>query len=124
MTRSVSPDGRFAVAIRDDDGSTWIFPIGEGESRRVEAIEAGRERPIRWTEDGRGIYVRTWKGLPFQIFRVDLASGARVPWKRIAPSDLAGAEDTPMVRLSANGEICLYTFSRKLSTLYVVDGLR
>ena len=124
MTRSVSPDGRFAVAIRDDDGSTWIIPIGEGESRRVEAIEAGRERPIRWTEDGRGIYVRTWKGLPFQIFRVDLASGARVPWKRIAPSDLAGAEDTPMVRLSANGEICLYTFSRKLSTLYVVDGLR
>ena len=79
---------------------------------------------MRWTEDGRGIYIREWKVLPFQIFRLDLASGARVPWKRVVPSDPAGARDTPLVRLSADGGTCAYTLYRKLSALYVVDGLR
>ncbi len=124
VTRNVSPDGRFMFATRQQDESTWIFPIAGGEGRRVEGISPNRERAIRWTADGRGLYVRNWKGLPLQISRLDLASGARTPWKRIEPADLAGAEDTPLVRLSGDGEICLYTLSRKLSTLYVVDGLR
>jgi Tol biopolymer transport system component len=124
LTRNVSPDGRFVLAVRTDDGSTWIFPVEGGEPRRIEAIDPAHERPVRWTEDGRGVYVRQWKVMPFEIFRLDLASGARVPWRRIAPSDPAGAEDSPLVHLSADGETCAYSLNRKLSALYVVDGLR
>ena len=124
VSRAVSPDNRLALATRQDDNSTWILPIDGGEPRRVEQIDPRRERPMRWTEDGRGLYIREWKVLPFQIFRLDLASGTRTPWKRITASDPAGAEDTPRVRLSADGKTCAYTLFRKLSALYVVDGLR
>jgi hypothetical protein len=124
MTRNISPDSRFVLGVSSDDGSTWVFSLEGGEPRRVEAIDGERERPLRWTEDGRGIYVREWKVMPFQIFRLDLASGARVPWTRIAPSDAAGAQDSPLVQLSADGGTCAYSLFRKLSTLYVVDGLR
>jgi Tol biopolymer transport system component len=124
MTRTISPDSRLVLGVSSEDGSTWVFPIDGGQARRVEAIDPVRERPVRWTEDGRGIYVRESRVLPFQIFRVDLASGARVPWKRIAPSDSAGAEDSPLVRLSADGSVCAYSLFRKLSALYVLDGLK
>ena len=79
---------------------------------------------MRWTADGRGLYIRKWKTLPFQLSRLDLESGARVRVEAVAPSDPAGAEDTPMMRLSADGRTCVYPSHRKLSTLYVVDGLR
>jgi Tol biopolymer transport system component len=124
MTRNVSPDGRSFLAVSSDDGSTWIFSLDGGQPRRVGAVDPARERPMRWTEDGRSIYIREWKVMPFQIFRLDLASGARIPWKRIVPSDPAGARDTPLARLSADGGTCAFTLYRKLSTLYVVDGLR
>ncbi len=124
MTRTISPDGRSFLAVNSDDGSTWIFSLDGGEPRRIEAIDRASERPVRWTEDGRGIYIREWKVMPFLISRLDLASGARVPWKRIAPSDLAGATDSPLVRLSADGQTCAYSLFRKLSALYLVDGLR
>jgi Tol biopolymer transport system component len=124
MTRNVSPDGRSFLAVSSDDGSTWIFSLDGGQPRRVGAVDPARERPMRWTEDGRSIYIREWKVMPFQIFRLDLASGARIPWKRIVPSDPAGARDTPLARLSAYGGTCAFTLYRKLSTLYVVDGLR
>jgi hypothetical protein len=86
MTRAVSPDGRFALAVGADDGITWIWPLDGGAPRRFDAVDPKRERPVRWTADGHGIYVREWKVLPFQIF--------------------------------------LYSLTRKLSDLYVVDGLR
>jgi eukaryotic-like serine/threonine-protein kinase len=124
MSKAVSPDGRFALCVRVNDGSTWIYPTGEGAPRRVDAIDPLRERPLRWTEDGRGVYFRQWRILPFQIFRLDLETGQRTPWRRIAPSDLAGTEDSPLVKLSADGKVCAYSMSRKLSTLYVLDGLK
>jgi serine/threonine protein kinase len=91
----------------------------------VEARAAGRlNHPNVMAADGKGIYAREWRALPFEIFRVELDSGARTPWKRIAPADSAGAEDTPLVRLSSDGTVCAYSLFRKLSALYVMDGLR
>ena len=124
MTRAVSPDGRFALAVSAEDGATWIFPVDGGAARRVDAVDPKRERPVRWSADGRGIYVREWRVLPYQITLLDVATGARTPWKRIAPSDPAGASETPLTRLSGDGRTCLYSLVRKLSDLYVVDGLR
>ena len=123
MSRAVSPDGRFALAIAAD-GATWIFTVDGGESRRVDAIDPKGERPLRWTADGRGLYVRQWEVLPFEIVLLDLATGKRTPWRSIAPPDPAGAEPPPLVRLSADGRTCVYSPLRKLSTLYVLEGLR
>ncbi|HEY1435644.1 MAG TPA: hypothetical protein VGG65_09730, partial [Thermoanaerobaculia bacterium] len=124
MTRAVSPDGRSALAVGAEDGATWIWPVHGGQARRVDAIDPKRERPVRWTADGQGLYVREWHVLPFEISRLDLSTGRKTPWKRIAPSDPAGTADTPLVRLSADGDACLYSMDRKLFELYVVDGLR
>jgi serine/threonine protein kinase len=124
MTRAVSPDGKSVLAVAQADGATWILPIEGGQPRRIDAIDPARERPIRWTEDGLAVYAREWNVLPYQIIRVELATGKREPWKRITSSDPAGAEASPPLRLSANGKVCLYSVYRKLSTLYVIEGLK
>jgi hypothetical protein len=125
MSEVVSPDGRLALGVRTTDGATLILPTDGSEAPRVvAAVDAKRERPIRWTEDGRGLFVREVDAFPFEIFRIDLASGEKTSWMRIAPADLAGAWLTPLVRLSADGTVCAYSMQRRLSELYLLDGLR
>ena len=135
MSKAVSPDGRLALGAaqrrrqegdaRFPDGATVILPTdGSGSPRVVSGVDAKREAAVRWTEDGRGIFVFERGVLPFEIFKVDLATGARTPWMRIAPADLAGVSVTPLVRLSADGAVCVYSMQRLLSELYLLDGLR
>jgi len=124
MTRAVSPDARFVLALNVTDGATWVFPVDGGEPRRLDGIDPKRERPIRWTQDGRAVYAREFQTIPFEIFRVDLATGRREPWKRIVATDPAGVDAVPPARLSADGKVFLYSLGRKLSTLYVLDGLK
>jgi Tol biopolymer transport system component len=134
MSKAISPDGRLALgaaqgprregdALFPDRATVILLTDGSGPPRVAPGVDAKREAAIRWTEDGRGIFVFERAAIPFDIFKVDLATGARTPWMRIAPADLAGASVTPLVRLSADGTVCAYSLQRLLSELYLLDGL-
>jgi hypothetical protein len=62
--------------------------------------------------------------VPARIHRIDLASGRRELWRTIAPADAAGVFSITSFVLTPDGRSYAYSFSRVLSDLYVVDGVR
>jgi serine/threonine protein kinase len=61
--------------------------------------------------------------LPFRVFRVEVATGRREPWKTITPQDPAGIFNADLM-LAPDGKSYAYNAKRSLSDLYLVDGLR
>lgn len=57
------------------------------------------------------------------IDRMDLASGRREKLLEIRPHEMAGLRLT-LLALSADGRYYVHSYSRLLSSLYVVEGLR
>ncbi|MGH9389461.1 MAG: protein kinase domain-containing protein, partial [Vicinamibacteria bacterium] len=86
----VSPDGKHVVA-RGPDRKLLLFPIEGGEPRSVGGV-ALDEQVIRWTADGRGLYVHLPSEIPTRIEVVNVATGRRVLWKVLAPPDPAGVD--------------------------------
>ena len=119
---TVSPDGKSATAIAAD-GNAFIFSIENGQARALPGIAPG-ELPVQWSDDGRALYVARPQGLPAKIFRLDLATGERVLWKEIAPSDPAGVFGIDPIHLTRDGKAYVYSYRRLLTDLYLVEGLR
>ena len=121
LAHDVSPDGRFAYA-RDPAGRPTLYPVAGGEARIVQGIEPA-EDPVGWSSDGRAIYVMESFSVPLLVYRIELDSGKRTLWKDLTPTDPAGI-NYPSAILARDGDAYVFNFSRILSDLYVVDGLK
>jgi serine/threonine protein kinase/sugar lactone lactonase YvrE len=119
---SFSPDGRFVIAEHED--GFWMYPVDGGEKRLVAGLRPMVDFVWRnWSEDGRFVYAWEWGVLPFRVFRVDLATGRREPWKTIMPQDPAGIYNADLM-LTPDGKSYAYNAKRMLSDLYLVEGLK
>lgn len=118
----VSPDGKF-VAARGPDQTISLYPVEGGSPRPIPGLLPGAG-VVRWTADGRALYVWAKGHLPARIFKVDLSTGRREPWKELAPEDRAGAVQNYGVCLTPDGTSYAYGCVRTVSDLFVVDGLR
>ena len=59
------------------------------------------------------------------VFRVELATGARVLWKTLTPADPVGVEDIrESFVLTPDAQSYCYSHMRRLGDLFVVDGLK
>jgi len=117
----ISPDGN-SVAARGPDQAMTLFPVDGGKPSRVAGVMEN-DRVIRWSVDGRAIFVFTRGELPAKVFRVDLATGERKLWKELAPSDPTGVEGLTMVRMTQDEDAYAYSYAQRLNDLYVVEGL-
>jgi serine/threonine protein kinase/Tol biopolymer transport system component len=120
--RGVSPDGKL-VAATAPNGRIVLYPTDGGEPRPVPGIEPG-EIVVRWTGDGRGLYLSDSRKMPVAVSRLDLATGRREPIRSFAPADAAGVLNVGPVLLSADGRSYVYSYRRILDDLYVVTGAR
>ena len=120
--KAISPDGRSLVAISLDHKMS-LYPIEGGPPRVVTALGRG-DTPIRWSKDGRSIYVLQQRGLPARIERVDLTTGGSELWQENMPADPEGNLQLYGVHLTPDGNSPFYSYIRKLSDLYLVKGLR
>ena len=120
--RAVSPDGRLAVA-RAADGILKLFPIDGGASRPVPGVQPG-DQSIRWTVDGRGLYVYKAASVPARIDLLDVATGQRRLFREITPLEPAGVLAVQPVFLSADGSAHVFSYRRILDGLSVVSGVR
>jgi eukaryotic-like serine/threonine-protein kinase len=118
----LSPDGQF-VAARGQDQKVYLFPVGGGEPKLVAGVQPG-EFPTAWSSDGRSILVIARGQIPAQVFRVDVATGQRTFWRSLEPADAAGIDTIRGVLLSADNKAYVYGYSRTLSDLYLVQGLK
>jgi serine/threonine protein kinase/Tol biopolymer transport system component len=123
---TISPDGEWVAARRFELGAlVALYPVAGGEPRPIPGLQL-RDTPLRWSGDGRSLFVRMAESerLPVRIVKLDLATGRREPWLTLAPPDPAGVGGIADIQLSADGRGYIYTYFRGLGDLYLVEGLR
>ncbi|MFT3913633.1 MAG: protein kinase [Anaeromyxobacteraceae bacterium] len=117
----VTRDGD-AVLAATADGALARVALDGGASRPAGRLEPG-DLPLGWAPDG-GLLVTTPGTLPARVDRVDLATGARVPFRAISPPDPTGVVRMDGVRFGDGGAVA-YAFVRiTMSDLMIVDGPR
>ena len=116
---TVSPDGS---ALAAPCGERWcLYPLAGGEPRPIAGTEG------RWVlgwGDGDVLYMRDTQRLPARLFRLHVPSGRVEPWREIAPADRSGVVGIHGVSVTPDGRAYAYSFSRLLSDLYVLTGLK
>ena len=123
VARLLSADGA-SLVIRMPDGGFATAPLGGGPSRPIPGLKPG-DRPLRFTADGRHLYLRDdAREFPARVFRLDVATGRREVWKELMPGDPAGITLLSPTAISEDGKTVLFTYARSLSDLYLAEGLK
>ncbi len=122
LWKALSPDGRWAVAT-DPAGMPWLYPIEAGEAHAVPGATP-EDVPIRWSADGRSLYIQRGSRAPARVDIVDVATGQRRLWKELTPPDPAGVNSMGPIVITADGSSYVYSYRRLLDDLFVAEGLR
>ncbi|HLG97019.1 MAG TPA: protein kinase [Bryobacteraceae bacterium] len=119
--RAVSSDQKFATSA--SAGKLSLIPLAGGDPKLIGTIEP-TESVIRWSSDGRYLYVRQIdKPYSLKISRLEVASGRKEPWKELAPPDPVGVRMID-VALTPDGSSYAYSFQRDIVTLFLVGNLK
>ena len=119
---AVSPDGKRVAAIGPDHKAA-LFPVDGGAAPPIPGVEE-KEFPLRFSSDGRSLYLWKRGEVPARVTRLDLESGKREVWKDLLPADPAGVERISNVLVTPDAKNYAYCFARLLSDLFVVEGLK
>jgi hypothetical protein len=68
--------------------------------------------------------VTQWEKLPVRVYRLNIVTGQRQLFKEMSPMDATGLCDLDHVMFSADGRSYVYGYTRLLSDLYLVKGLK
>ena len=61
---------------------------------------------------------------PAEIFQLDVATGRRHLWKTLIPPDPAGVYSIIEFQVTPTGHAYVYSYTRLLSQLFLVRGLK
>jgi DNA-binding winged helix-turn-helix (wHTH) protein len=117
---AISDDGRWIAGV-DVQSRLVVFALAGGEPKVLGTGIA--QAALRWSQPGRTLLVQT-DSVPAKLLRVDVETGKYKPWKELAPLDLTGVTEIWPALLSRDEHTIVYSFQRKLSELFVVDGWR
>jgi hypothetical protein len=127
----LSPDGRRMLLV-DELPSTpldntlipYLLFDGEGsQPRAVKGIQ-GTEVVAGWADDNREVFVYERNAIPATVVRLNPETGARRPFLQITPSDPSGVWGIRNLQVTPSGSAYTYSVIRKLSDLYVIEGLK
>ncbi len=120
---AVSPDGHYVAGMTTQQ-TIALYPVdGAAPPVAVPSVLPG-EIPIQWSADAASLFVCRPTALPAQVFRVNLATGARELWKEFTPIDPSGVYKIAPICITPDGTAYAYDALRMLSDLYVADGLK
>jgi hypothetical protein len=119
-TASVSADGRFVV--RDSSRRPLVQSLAGDEPHPILGVSP-MERTGGWSSDGR-LYTYGESVPRTRVSLVDPVTGRREAWREIGPSDATGAWPIDGFSATPDGSAYVYCFARRLSDLYLVEGLR
>ncbi len=118
----ISPDEAWVAARALDDG-VYLFPVSGGAPKRLPGTDAG-DWPIRWTADGKGVYVFRRGQVPCDVFRVDAESGLRERVTTFTPPEAPGLASITRALITPGGRSWAYSYQRTLSDLFEVEKFR
>ena len=116
----VSPDGHWFVLA--DSHGTFLAPVEGGPHRTLTQLQKG-EAVLRWSADGRELFLQKPEGDAIKISRLDVSTGRKEPWQTLKVPE-PGAEFIGAFALSADGKACAFSFQHDLANLYLVNGLK
>jgi Tol biopolymer transport system component len=116
----ISADGRFVVS--DFAGHLFLQSLAGGDARPIHGLTPD-DGVFGFTNDGR-LFVGRASGARITLSRLNPDTGRREAWKEIAPADATGVWPIDGICLTPDGSAYVYNFARRLSDLYVVDGLK
>jgi len=117
-----SPDGKWIASREIASKQVRLYPLDGGEPRTVTGLLPGET--FAWTSDPKFIYVHQSEQPPVKIYRLNIVTGQRQLFKELNPIDMTGLCGLDNIILSADGRSYVYGFTRLLSDLYLVKGLK
>jgi len=120
--QAVSPDGKL-VAAQGPDKRLYLYPIAGGEPTPIAGLVAG-DMVAGFRQDGRSIFVRRRGEVPLRVMTLDLATGRKELWKELMPADAAGVSTIAPVFVTPDEKSYVYSYTRTLGDLFVVDGVK
>ncbi len=118
---SISPDGT-RIAVIGNDGIALVSADG-GDPQPVRGSQPN-DAPLHWTKGGTALLVGQRGETSCPVWRLDLQTGARTPWKTVSPADVAGVTGVSCPRLAADEQHYVFGYVRDLSDLFLVEHLR
>jgi len=122
LFHGTSPDGKF-VAAGGADRRIALYPVAGGEPRPIPGLEPD-DQALRWTPDGRFLYVWRASAPPGHIDLVEVATGKRTPWQELRPPDPAGVLQVGPAVIAPDGKAYVYSYRRVLYELFLATGLK
>jgi eukaryotic-like serine/threonine-protein kinase len=118
----LSPDGRLIAGTNLTGGGGWLYPIEGGQPRLIPGLQAGET--FAWSSDPRLLYVYKWRQSPIKVYRLNVLTGQREFFREMTPPDVAGLRGIFEIYFSSDARAYVYGYSRQLSQLYLVNGLK
>jgi len=118
---SISRDGSTLAAISRGEGVS-LWPVDGGAPQRVPGSRPG-DRPVAWSPDARWLWLFRRNEVPARIERLEIATGRRQLWKTLVPAD-PGVYSLINFNITPTGSAYCYSYRRRLSDLYLIEGLR
>jgi Tol biopolymer transport system component len=127
--RAVTPQNVFATLVTPDqshilgrasDRHFYLYPVAGGTPRPLSILQ-GSDVPVRFSSDGRSLYVATFARIPAMLHKVDLATGRREVWREASPPDPAGLINVGPIFVTPDGRTTVYSYTRLLCDLYVLE---
>jgi len=127
----LTPEGTKAVRVSPDQkyvtmaggGKLSVLPLAGGEAKQIAKLDPG-ESVVRWSGDGRFLFLRNSEGPALlRISRLDVSNGHKELWKELKTPDPVGVQISQVV-MTPDGSSYAYSFQRDISTLYLAEGLK
>jgi len=123
----ISPDGRWVAVINYNPGDVMnsglkLVPMDGGPAMNVRGTQRG-DILSGWA-DGRGLLLFNRDGLPARMVRLDLDTGRRDPLREFMPADPSGISGIQEIHMSRDNRSYTYNYVRRLSDLYLIEGLK
>jgi hypothetical protein len=104
------------------DSGAWLYPMDGREPRPIPGLLPGEG--FAWTSDPHFMYTYQGKQAPVKVYRLNVLSGQRQFFREMSPLDVTGLCDISHVLFSSDGRAYVYSYTRLLSELYLVKGLK
>ncbi|HTR97308.1 MAG TPA: protein kinase, partial [Candidatus Acidoferrales bacterium] len=117
----ITPDGERFV-LKRASGEHVLHAWGSSTSEPLPGLTPN-EVALTFDVPGKFLYVTANTGHARRIDRIELATGARTPWRTTQPMDPKGVAFVATPFVASGGSHYAYSYLRLITNLHVVEGL-